>query len=159
MKRVFFVLAFLILACGLLLAADEAVTKRCEGAAPTPIKDIRANPSKFVGKWALVKGEYEGWDVNHRLKEGPPVTRSDWIVYDQSAAIYVSAKGGDEYVRLRMQKIEKIGQKLTLCGLVEKNERGQVYLKLAEGAWLEVEELQPAPQTEQVPAAPPIKRR
>lgn len=154
MKKLFFALFFIFLACGLLSAADEPVKKQCQSRELVTISDIRANPDKFVGKWVFIKGEYEGWDVNHRLTDGPPVTRSDWVVYDSTAAIYVYANVESDDIQAAIRKIGGAGQKLSLCAIVDKNEKGQVYLKLAEGAWVEVEPL----AIEQTPATPPVKR-
>lgn len=154
MKKIFFALLFTTLACTILLAADEPTKKQCQNREVTAISDIRANPDKFIGKWVFVKGEYEGWDKNRRLSEGPPVTRSDWVIYDLTAAIYVSANVESKDFQAAMMKIEGVGQKLSLCAIVDKNEKGQVYLKPAEGAWIEVEPL----VIEQKPDKPPAKR-
>jgi len=140
------------LALGLVLAvvvfafAHEPV-KQCQGAEPTRIKDIRDNPDEFVGKWVLIKGQYEGWDFNHRLNEGPPVTRSDWVIYDGTGAIYISSHRACKCVKKSIPMIEQVGQKLIVCAKVARNDRGQVYLEYVEGSWMTIEqESQPKPK-------------
>ena len=51
--------------------------------------DILANPMKYVREPVTVTGEYKGWQG-----EGyePPVTRSDWVIKDETGLIYVTVK-------------------------------------------------------------------
>ncbi|HDH96111.1 MAG TPA: hypothetical protein ENF73_00100 [Proteobacteria bacterium] len=133
MKRYLLLVAMVLVA--MVVSAHEPA-EQCRDAKPTPIKDIRANPDAFVGRWVLIEGEYEGWDFNKRLKEGPPVTRSDWVVYDGTGAMYVSSHRACARVKRSMPLIEQVGQKLTMCAKVAKSDRGQLYLECVEGAWL-----------------------
>jgi len=141
--------------CALLAAMLMAATaaqahepvKQCQGAKATPIKKIRENPDSFLGRWVLIEGEYEGWDKNRRLKEGPPVTRSDWVLYDGTGAMYVTTAHACSCVRESIPQLERVGQKVKLCAMVAKNDRGQLYLEYAEGAWLTLKR-EPQPQLE-----------
>lgn len=71
------------------------------GCAPTPAPnpdaptrlagDILANPARYDGQAVTIVGYYRGWDLLHEAESGPPVTRSDWVVKDETGAIYVQA--------------------------------------------------------------------
>jgi hypothetical protein len=53
--------------------------------------DILANPARYDGQAVTIVGYYRGWDLLHEAEGGSPVTRSDWVVKDETGAIYVQA--------------------------------------------------------------------
>ena len=85
---------------------EAKIIKRFED---TEIGDILANPAKYEWELVTITGEYRGWQG-----EGyePPVTRSDWVIRDETGLIYVTGKspGLDPY--------KDIGPKITVIGIV-----------------------------------------
>ncbi len=61
------------------------------------IIDILSHPEDYDGAEVLIDGWYCGWKIPSNLPgpalSGPPVTRSDWIIADETAWIYVVARG------------------------------------------------------------------
>ena len=60
------------------------------------IADIITDPDEYAGKRVVIEGRYMGWHVpSGNLVAppftGPPRTRSDWIVADDTGWIYVDA--------------------------------------------------------------------
>lgn len=66
----------------------------------------------------VVSGEYQGWNAEYG---SPPVTRSDWVISDETGWIYVSGR----YPGL--DPVRDKGKELTVVGKVEAKD--QVYLK------------------------------
>ncbi len=87
-----------------------------EGKIPTEsgeqvtIADIASNPTEYEGKTVTVSGEYRGWESGHG---SPPVTRSDWILRDETGGIYVTGK-----VPPGLDPVEDKGKKITVYGVV-----------------------------------------
>ena len=87
------------------------------------IIDILNNPEEWSGKTVSITGEYRGWKMPEGLPgpsfTGPPKTRSDWIISDETGWIYVSSRHrpviiGSGIVRLR--------GKVTVVGVVKTKE-------------------------------------
>ena len=60
----------------------------------TAIGAILAAPEQYDGRPVAVLGEYRGWEADpfsFATKHGPPVTRSDWVLRDDTGHIYCSA--------------------------------------------------------------------
>ena len=84
-----------------LLAAVLVLCAVLAGCTPTPTPDpdamtrlagdILTHPARYDGQAVTIVGYYRGWDVMHEAEGGPPVTRSDWVVKDETGAIYVQA--------------------------------------------------------------------
>jgi len=59
------------------------------------IANIVRDPGGFLGVLIAVKGRFMGWRIPSNLPgpafKGPPVTRSDWVLADDTGWIYVSA--------------------------------------------------------------------
>ncbi|MGC8971823.1 MAG: hypothetical protein ACP5K2_06445 [bacterium] len=53
---------------------------------PKSIGDIIRSVKDYLGKRLLISGEFRGWEGS---ADPPPVTRSDWIVKDDTGYIYV----------------------------------------------------------------------
>jgi hypothetical protein len=54
------------------------------------IGEIIASPDDFKGKIVEIVGYFRGWDLMDEAGGPPPVTRSDWVIADNSGAIYVT---------------------------------------------------------------------
>lgn len=110
------------------------------------IGPILANPDKWLGQNVRIVGYYEGWDVFGSAGTAPPLTRSDWVVRDESGAMYVG--GGNPVDSLDVSPSEKVeGVLLSLFAEVRVTDGGQPYLWVLSGArigpignaWLEYE--------------------
>lgn len=83
----------------------------CVGGEQVSIADIISDPTGYEGKTVTVSGEYRGWEAGHG---SPPVTRSDWIVKDETGAIYVTGR-----VSPGLDPVEDKGTKITVQGVVK----------------------------------------
>jgi hypothetical protein len=131
----------LLVALCLLIAASSA----CQGAAsPSPtavptmapatltqlVKDILANPDEFEGRSVTLVGYYRGWDLLGEAGSGPPVTRSDWVLRDDSGAIYVQASlavEGD--ITLNPGSMAETDRVLQVTGVVRVTAERQPYIE------------------------------
>ncbi len=57
-----------------------------------------------------LSGEYRGWEAGHG---SPTVTRSDWILQDETGAIYITGKAPPGF-----DPVKDIGKKVTVHGIV-----------------------------------------
>ena len=87
-------------------AAGEQIT----GGEEISIADITSNPTEYEGEAVTISGEYRGWEPGHG---SPPVTRSDWVLKDETGAIYVTGE-----VSPGLDPVEDIGTKITVNGIV-----------------------------------------
>ena len=127
----------LLIAMSLLAAALPA----CQGTAtPNPtatvvpftqiVKEILADPGQFEGTSVTLVGYYRGWDLLGEAASGPPVTRSDWVLKDDSAAIYVQAGlavEGD--ISLNPGSTADTEKVLRVTGFVRVTGAGQPYIE------------------------------
>jgi len=88
------------------------------------IGDIIAEPQKYEGKEVMIKGRFMGWSLPeaHEIVT-PMVTRSDWILDDESGAMYVTKLNPDP-----LDPMEDIGRKVVVSGIVRLQE-GKPYLE------------------------------
>lgn len=83
------------------------------------INEIKTNPANYDGKMVTIKGEYRGWQAEDG--QGPPITRSDWVIRDGTGWIYVTG----EYPKL--DPYEDIGHKVIVMGVVRiKNSKAYI---------------------------------
>lgn len=56
------------------------------------IADIVRNPEKFYEKFVIVSGYNRGWGAPKKTKKvwGTMITRSDWVLEDNSGAVYIT---------------------------------------------------------------------
>lgn len=83
------------------------------------ITDIKTNPQVYQKERVIVSGEYQGWSSAYG---SPPVTRSDWVITDETGWIYVTGRSSG------LDPAEDIGKEISVVGKVCKD-NGQVYLK------------------------------
>jgi hypothetical protein len=79
-----------------LFACDNPSTTPAEKTQLT-IGAILLEPSRYSGQTVTITGEYRGWEGGYG---SPPVTRSDWVLKDDTGGIYVTGKtpeGFDPY--------------------------------------------------------------
>jgi len=90
------------------------------GGGSTPIIAITQNPTLYEGVSVTISGSYLGWESGHG---SPPVTRSDWVLQDDSGAIYVS--GSSQGLTYPMDT----GRSVVVIGVVRLN-NGQPYIEI-----------------------------
>ncbi len=74
------------------------------------IADITSNPTEYEGKTVTISGEYRGWEPGHG---SVPVTRSDWVLKDETGSIYITGK-----VSPGLDPEEDRGREVTVHGIV-----------------------------------------
>jgi len=92
------------------------------------VQDILDSPGEFEGKEVVVVGYYRGWDLLDEAGAPSPVTRSDWVIRDESGAIYVLAGTGGE-VTLDPGSMEDIDKVVRVVGVVRLTAENQPYLE------------------------------
>jgi hypothetical protein len=128
----------LVVAMSLLTAALSACQNASPTSAPTMttppftqiVKDILADPGQFEGTSVTLVGYYRGWDLLGEAGSGPPVTRSDWVIRDDSGAIYVQAGlsvEGD--ISLDPGSTKDTNKVLRVTGFVRLTDAGQPYIE------------------------------
>ncbi len=108
----------LLLLFGFLMAC--ATNAQVTGERQVNIGEITLSPAEYEGKMVTVSGEYRGWESGHG---SPPVTRSDWILKDETGAIYVTGK-----VSPGLDPVDDRGKKITVSGVVKVKD-GQAYIE------------------------------
>ena len=88
------------------------------------IRVILNNIEKYQDQEIVVKGEYKGW--NGDGINSPRITRSDWVIQDDTGAIYVTGKTGSGLSQ------EDIGVKIVVRGRVLLNKEMVPYIKAEE---------------------------
>ena len=83
------------------------------------IAEIREKPGQYAGKEVVVVGTYLGWHGS----EAPPVTRSDWVVRDETGEIYVTGLSPN------LDPVKDVGVRILVVGLVELTSDGKPYIR------------------------------
>ena len=89
------------------------------------IGKINSQPGQYLSQQVEIVGYFRGWDLLKEVKEAPPVTRSDWVIADNSGAIYVTGNAPPNLNPASAQDTKKV---IRLVATVEQNENG-VYLQ------------------------------
>lgn len=115
--------AVLLISCGKPgeTAADEQAQSHKDAA--VRVGDILLNPAVYSGREITITGEYRGWEPGYGT---PPVTRSDWVLKDDTGGIYVSG-----ILPSGLDPVDDRGTGITVYGVV-KVTNGQVYIKAGE---------------------------
>jgi len=82
--------------------------------------------NQLSGRKVMLMGVYRGWSPDPgdpNTKDGPPVTRSDWAVSDDTGCMYVTGNS-----KLDPQKDQ--GTSVGVIGTLQRTDRGQVYMIL-----------------------------
>ncbi len=118
-------------------AAAIAVVLSNSAPQQAKIGDIIQSPSYYAGRVVVIDGSYGGWVYGGDVAvadQGPPVTRSDWCVYDNTGAIYVQAGGGAEILEssypgtLSPTDENCIGAHIVVKGTVRISDEGVPYI-------------------------------
>lgn len=88
------------------------------------IGEIRAAPALYEGQTVTIEGVYQGWQGGYG---SPPVTRSDWLLEDETGWLYVTGEPAGE-----LHPMIDVGRTLTVTGQVELTEEDEPYLVAGE---------------------------
>jgi len=89
------------------------------------IGKIISQPDQYLSQQVEIVGYFRGWDLLKEVKGSPPVTRSDWVIADNSGAIYVTGNAPPNLNPASRQDTNKV---IHLVATVEQNQNG-VYLQ------------------------------
>ena len=84
------------------------------------VAEILKNANQLLNKEVMVTGVFKGWSGGPA--GGPPVTRSDWVLQDDTASIYVTGPFPPGCSPTNP------GKTVTIKARVKKTAKGQVYL-------------------------------
>lgn len=104
------------------LKASASFTIRTKGRT-VRIRDLFASPHRWIGQVVTLEGQNEGWNPDPNCPicaGGPPLTRSDWVLRDDTGCIYVTKVCPPVHTR---------GQTVVIEGVVRRNSKGQIYLE------------------------------
>jgi hypothetical protein len=125
------VLVIALIAAAIFITTENAAQERVK------IGDIIRDPWHYAGRVITLECKYGGWIYGGDIPvtdQGPPVTRSDWAVYDETGGIYVQANGGAEVLkssypgRLIPTNENCIGADIVIRGIVRISDRGVPYI-------------------------------
>lgn len=103
--------------------------------APVNLGRIISNPPAWAGQVVEVKGEYLGWSggaFGPATSQGPPVTRSDWILRDATSTIYCARAPQRESSGETLSPLSDRGRRLQVRGVVALADGGFPYLQVIE---------------------------
>ena len=89
------------------------------------IASIMAKPNQYAGKDVEILGYYRGWNLLAEAQNGPPVTRSDWVIANLSGAMYVTGPGPQN---LDPSSKKDIWVVIRVLATVEHDPNGRPYL-------------------------------
>ncbi|MDY6985906.1 MAG: hypothetical protein SVE93_05850 [Candidatus Thermoplasmatota archaeon] len=87
------------------------------------IGSVIAEPEKYEGKEVMIKGKFTGWSIPQHEIVTPMITRSDWIVEDETGAIYVTKLNPEP-----LDPASDHGRKVIVSGVV-RLEEGKPYME------------------------------
>jgi hypothetical protein len=95
------------------------------GGGKITIQKILKNPAEFANKEIALEGAFQGW--KGKCEDSSPLSRSDWILKDETGCIYVSGKipGG-------VSTTEPRGEVVVLSGTLRAKEGGKPYFEAKE---------------------------
>ncbi|MBW3621952.1 MAG: hypothetical protein KY468_00915, partial [Armatimonadetes bacterium] len=117
-------------------SSAEVIVQEVRRAGPS-VGDLLKNPRAYLNREITLTGVFRAHlaERGERLVEdGPPTSRSDWILKDDTGSIYVAGNGG-----ILFDRRSDLNKRFRVHGLVRMNPEGRLYLR----AW-EVERLNPS---------------
>lgn len=84
------------------------------------IGKIASNPTDYEGKAVTLSGEYRGWEGGYG---SPPVTRSDWVLKDETGTLYVTGR-----ILPGLDPVQDRGKRLTVDGIIRVKD-GRAYIE------------------------------
>ena len=85
------------------------------------VSTILSQPDLYIGQQVEIIGYFRGWDLLKEVKGTSPVTRSDWVIADQSGAIYVTGLIPPNLDPASLKDVEKL---VRLVATVAQNQNG-----------------------------------
>jgi hypothetical protein len=119
------------------IAAVSALAMGSKGGEPPPSSSERAvegkitiqkvlnNRAQFVNKEIVLEGAFQGW--KGKCEDSTPLTRSDWILKDDTGCLYVSGK-----IPTGVSTTAPRGEILILSGTLKIKEGGKPYFEAKE---------------------------
>jgi len=90
------------------------------------IAGILQTPDDYLGEQVEITCYFQGWDLLGEVGEVPPVTRSDWVIADESGALHVT---GMHPANLDPGSKDDVGTVIRLTATVAARQE-QVYLEV-----------------------------
>ena len=106
------------------VGAKFTIGKKTAALVPLTVSEIVKRVNELEGRRVRIDGTFKGFqpDPNDpNIKNGPPITRSDWAVCDSTGCMYVTGP-----VALDTEK--DVGSKISVIGKVKMTDKGQIYL-------------------------------
>jgi hypothetical protein len=89
------------------------------------IQEILKNPGEFLNREMILGGAFQGW--KGKCEDSNPLTRSDWILKDETGCIYVSGK-----IPSGVSTTDPRGESVVLSGTLKIKEGGKPYFEAKE---------------------------
>ena len=89
------------------------------------IHKILKNPAEFLNREMILEGAFQGW--KGKCEDSSPLTRSDWILKDETGCIYVSGK-----IPSGVSTTDPRGEVVVLSGTLKIKEGGKPYFEAKE---------------------------
>jgi hypothetical protein len=108
----------------------NVITPPEEPPVPVQIGEIVRAPESFADRTVIVKGEYRGWRASAfaaATRGGPPVSRSDWVLQDDTDQIYCTAERAVE-TPFELLPTQSVGRRVIVRGRVAVSTAAQPYL-------------------------------
>ena len=87
------------------------------------LETVLENPQAFAGKEIVLEGVFRGWNI--QCPGSTPMTRSDWVLEDETACIYVTGRIPDGISTIRPK-----GERLILSGRIKIGRDGKPVLEV-----------------------------
>ncbi|MDD5288771.1 MAG: Ig-like domain repeat protein [Dehalococcoidales bacterium] len=101
------------------MSSNKSITANFALQGVTLIGAIKQNPTAYQGQTVKISGVYRGWESGYG---SPPVTRSDFVVLDETGAIYVTGASSLRYP-------DDLGNAAQITGTVRLKD-GQPYIEI-----------------------------
>ena len=89
------------------------------------IREILKNPARYVDREIVLEGVFQGW--KGKCEESSSLTRSDWIMKDDTGCIFISGR-----IPSGVSTVEPKGERLILSGILKIKEGGKPYIEAKE---------------------------
>lgn len=119
---------FLRIAPGFVPERFRCLEHRMEQA--VTVAEIRENVDRLLSKEVKVRGVYMGWSGEVGKEAGTPVTRSDWLLKDETGWIYVT---GGAIPGLSPWRKADQGKRIEVVGVIRAKEDGIPCLEFKDG--------------------------
>jgi len=100
------------------------IGSRDDAVVPLTVAQAIKRSPELAGKNVSINAVYMGWkgdSTDANLKDGPPLTRSDWIIADSSGSMYVSGSAS-------LDPDRSVGTRVNVAGKLARTATGQVYI-------------------------------